>query len=510
VRRLIPKSRAGSLVRFAVAGVIVIAFTATTTAVAGLLQFKQFVADISLTPPIAHANVQVPHPGHPQTILIIGSDHRAHEPFKSSNTDTMMLMRIDAKSSTINVLSVPRDLKVQIPEGGTMVTSKINAAYSQGGPNLLVKVLKQQVFPGLEINHIVDINFGGFESVVDAIGCVYTDVDHRYYNNTALTDYSSIDLQPGYQRLCGADALSFVRFRHTDSDIVRNARQQDFLRWAKAQFNVGQLFSQRDRFLKIFGKHTQTDPDLHSLDGLINLFNLVAFSSGHSIKQVEFPAEFLPCGGGVTTATGTVVGAVPCYLTANGGAEQAAYRSFMKPTAGGGAKKANKPRKPHKPVSIAGAKVTSDDADGQAQAAALGPHKLAIYYPRVIANNSRYCTNGTCTIGPLANSYPRFYRIRSKDGAHLPAYRMTLQVDNQLGQYYGVQGTTWLKAPILADPGGNRTINGKHLMLYFAGSKLAMVAWKTGGAVYWISNTLTQNLSNSQMLAIASSFTRAK
>ena len=47
-------------------------------------------------------------------------------------------------------------------------------------------------------------------------------------------------------------------------------------------------------------------------------------------------------------------------------------------------------------------------------------------------------------------------------------------------------------------------------MLYFAGSKLAMVAWKTGGAVYWISNTLTQNLSNSQMLAIASSFTRAR
>ncbi len=509
MRRLIPKSRGGSLIRFAIAGVIVIAFTATTTAVAGLLQFKQFVADISLTPPIAHANVQVPHPGHPQTILLIGSDHRAHEPFKSSNTDTMMLMRLDANSSTINVLSVPRDLKVQIPEGGTMVTSKINAAYSQGGPNLLVKVLKQQVFPGLEINHIVDINFGGFESVVDAIGCVYTDVDHRYYNNTALTDYSSIDLQPGYQRLCGADALAFVRFRHTDSDIVRNARQQDFLRWAKTQFNVGQLLSQRDRFLKIFGKHTQTDPNLHSIDGLINLFNLVAFSAGHSIKQVGFPAEFEPCGGGITTATGTVVGAVPCYVTANRGAEQAAYRSFMKPTEST-ASKAKKPRKPRKPVSIADAKVTADAADGQSQAAAVGPHKLAVYYPRLIASNSRYCTNATCAIGPLANSYPRFYRIRSKDGTYLPAYRMTLQVSNQLGQYYGVQGTNWLKAPILANPGGSRTINGKHLMLYYAGSKLAMVAWKTGGAAYWISNTLTQNLSNSQMLAIASSFTRAK
>ena len=64
--------------------------------------------------------------------------------------------------------------------------------------------------------------------------------------------------------------------------------------------------------------------------------------------------------------------------------------------------------------------MTADAADGQAQAAALGPHKLAVYYPRLIANNSRYCTNATCAIGPLANSYPRFYRIRSKDGT-LPA-----------------------------------------------------------------------------------------
>jgi LCP family protein required for cell wall assembly len=508
MRRLIPRSRRGSLVRFAIAGVLVIAFTATTTAVAGLLQFKQFVSDISLSPPISHANVAVPHPGHPQTILIIGSDHRAGEPFKSANTDTMMLMRIDAKSSTINVLSVPRDLRVEIPEGGTTVTSKINAAYSYGGPNLLVKVLRHQVFPKLEVNHIIDINFGGFESVVDAVGCVYSDVDHRYYNNTAVTDYSSIDLQPGYQRLCGADALSFVRFRHTDSDIVRNARQQDFLRWAKAQFSVGKLFSQRDLFLKIFGKHTQTDPDLHSLDGLINLFNLVAFSAGHSIKQVPFPAQFLPCSSGVTTATGTVVGAVPCYVTASPSAERAAYASFIRPT-GGGAKHGAK--KPRKPASIAKANVTGDASGGHAQAAALpSRHNLPVYYPRVIANGSTYCTDGgQCPQGPVPNSYPRAYRIRARNGVRYPAYRMTLMVNSQLGQYYGVQGTTWQKAPILTDPSATRTVNGKHLMLYFSGSKLSLVAWRTGGGIYWISNTLTDFLTNSQMLAIAGSFTRA-
>ena len=95
----------------------------------------------------------------------------------------MLLVRLNGSSQTINVLSVPRDLEVNIPGVGQ---AKINSAYSAGGPNLLIKMLRQQVFPGLHVNHIVDVNFGGFEDLVNAIGCVYADVDHRYYNNSAL------------------------------------------------------------------------------------------------------------------------------------------------------------------------------------------------------------------------------------------------------------------------------------------------------------------------------------
>ena len=183
--RLIPSSRGGALWRFTLAAVVVIAFTAATTAVGGLLQFKQFAADLSLTPPLKHAQITIANPGDPQTLLLIGSDHRAGTPWSSANTDTMMLARLDPNSSTINLLSVPRDLQVQIPGVGT---AKLNAAYSAGGPNLLVQILQQQVFPSLRVNHIIDVNFGGFEALVDQIGCVYTDVDHRYYNNTAVTD----------------------------------------------------------------------------------------------------------------------------------------------------------------------------------------------------------------------------------------------------------------------------------------------------------------------------------
>ena len=292
--------------RFALAGVLVIAFAATATAVAGLLQVRQITHYLDATPAFkASPSVTVPNPGSAQTILLVGSDHRAGTPFKDVNTDTMMLVRLDPNSSTINLLSVPRDLKVQIPEGGALATAKLNAAYFYGGPNLLIKILQQQVFPGLKVNHVVDVGFGGFEKMINAIGCVYTDVDHRYYNNTAVTDYSSIDLQPGYQKLCGADALSFVRFRHTDSDIVRNARQQDFIRWAKSQFSQDQIINERDTLLKIFGKNATTDHNLHTTDGLINLFDLVAFSAGNTIKQIPFPAIMLPCA--PVTPTGTAV-----------------------------------------------------------------------------------------------------------------------------------------------------------------------------------------------------------
>jgi polyisoprenyl-teichoic acid--peptidoglycan teichoic acid transferase len=492
--KLIPDSRRGALWRFALGASIVVIFTAATTAVAGLLQFKQLVTDISSQAPINHARVTIPDPGQPQTLLVIGSDHRAGEPFTASNTDTMILVRLDPSSSTINVVSVPRDLRVNIPETGGLVTSKLNAAYSIGGPNLLIKTLRSQVFPHLRVNHIIDVNFGGFSALVDAIGCVYADVDHRYFNNTALTNYSSINLQSGYQKLCGTDALSFVRFRHTDSDIVRSARQQDFIRWAKDQYGSASLVNNRDRLLRIFGKHTQTDPDLHSVDGLINLFNLVAFSAGHAIKQIKFPAVLLPCGPAAAGAQ------TPCYVTADPGAEQQTYATLMRPTHGAPAKRSSGARRGGS-RRIATGGLTGDVGDGKTQAAALGHPGVPIYVPRLISQGSSYEP-------PSTGEYPRAYVLR--DQGHHPhaAYRITVVMNPLLGQYYGIEGTTWQRPPILGSPTQTKTVAGKELELYANGGKLSVVAWHTPRAVYWISNTLTDDLTNSQMVGIAASLTR--
>jgi LCP family protein required for cell wall assembly len=494
VRFLLPRTRGGALGRFALAAFIVILFAAATTAVAGLMQFKQIAQDIAKSPAIKHARVTIANPGSPQTILVIGSDHRAGEPWNAANTDTMMLIRLNPNSSTINVISVPRDLEVQLPG----FTGKLNAAYSLGGPNLLIKILRQQVFPSLVVNHIVDINFGGFKALVNAIGCVYSDVDHRYYNNTALTDYSSINIQPGYQKLCGNKALAFVRFRHTDSDIVRNARQQDFIRWAKDQYPQSQLIANRDKLLRIFGEHTQTDHDLHTVDGLINLFNLVAFMDGHTIKQVHFPALFPPCN-------------PVCYVTATPAAERRAFAKFMAPTVSHPAS-SNFHSSGHHSSGPSKPAVIADPAGGKQQAAALRGAGMPVYYPRVIAAGSTYCYDdaSTCYLEvPSPGSYPRKYTIQDRSGHTYRAYRMTLVISPLLGQYYGIQGMQWQNPPLLDSPSYTKVAGGKRLQVFASGGKVTQVSWHTPQGVYWISNTLTNNLSGAQMIAIMASLTRA-
>jgi LCP family protein required for cell wall assembly len=512
VRRLIPRGRRGTVWRFVAAAVVVIGATAATTAVAGLLQVNTLVNDLGGTPALKTDQVTLPTPGKPQTILIIGSDHRAGEPFNAANTDTMLLVRLNSSSSTINVLSIPRDLEVTIPGHGS---AKINSAYQDGGPGLLIKTIRANVFPDLRVNHIVDVNFGGFAKLVNAIGCVYSDIDHRYYNNTAYTDYSSIDVQPGYQKLCGVQALQFVRFRHTDSDLVRNARQQDFIRWAKDQYGVTRLIDNRDKLLRIFGKHAQTDHELHTTDGLINLFDLVAFSAGNTIKQFKFPATFEPCNSGPTVPGATTAA---CYVTASATAEKSIFARFMAPTPKPKSKaktsNANSGKDKKKNFKIPTAGLTASVPDGRSQAAQLTKLTMPIYFPRLIKTGSSYCLGliANCPIGEGAgtNFYPRAYTLHDQQGRRQLAYRMTLALNPVLGQYYGVQGTTWKNPPLLASPSGTKMVAGRKLLLYANGGSLTTVAWHTPHAVYWISNTLTTDISNQQMVGIAASLTRAR
>ena len=134
------------------------------------------------------------------------------------------------------MLSLPRDLAVTVP--GYADGVKINQAYDEGGAALTLKTVKH-LFESATgdpfvVNSVIDVNFNGFQRAVNYVKGVYVDVDRKYYN-PPKTGFAAIDVEAGYQRLVGSDALAYVRYRHTDSDLFRNARQQDFLRHAANQ-----------------------------------------------------------------------------------------------------------------------------------------------------------------------------------------------------------------------------------------------------------------------------------
>jgi LCP family protein required for cell wall assembly len=178
-------------------------------------------------------------PHQPTVALVLGYDLRTHgvDAGGSSRSDTIMLLRADPQKKVVSMMSFPRDLIVDIPgcRGTGPFRGRINEAYTYCGPKGTVSTVK--ALTHIPINYIITVNFKGFTKIVDKLGGVYMDIDHRYLNDNSGggPTYAKINLHSGYQRLSGDDALSFVRFRHTDSDLYRLARQQSFVKAMKQQ-----------------------------------------------------------------------------------------------------------------------------------------------------------------------------------------------------------------------------------------------------------------------------------
>ena len=248
--------------RFGIAFALVVGMSAAATATAALLEVKDIADALNRG---THLNlgkdtVTRAEVGGPQTIMVLGSDRRSfYGKHVRGNSDTMMLIRLDPDKAATSIMSIPRDLRVPIAYRGRVQYGKINSAYNMGGPGLSARTVRRAL--GIPINHVIDMDFGGFRHAVDRVGCIYTDVDRRYFNDNSGggEPYAQINLQPGYQKLCNYNALAYVRFRHEDTDLVRAARQQDFIRQAKDQLSVSRLFDDRQALAKILGAYTSTD-----------------------------------------------------------------------------------------------------------------------------------------------------------------------------------------------------------------------------------------------------------
>jgi len=188
---------------------------------------------------------KIPSPSAPAIALVAGYDVRGApkgtNPYAGSNSDTLMLLRADPRNDTLSLLSFPRDLYVNIYcHGDTVYTqSRINSAWSicgNNGPAATLDTIEH--LTGLHINYFITLDFHAFTQIVDHLHGVYLNVDRRYFI-PPHTGTSAINLHPGYQKLDGAQALAYVRYRHTDSDIYRTGRQQIFLDALKSRLKTG-------------------------------------------------------------------------------------------------------------------------------------------------------------------------------------------------------------------------------------------------------------------------------
>jgi len=163
------------------------------------------------------------------TVLILGCDDDVYvedgaKKKRKGRSDMIMVAELDFKLNEIRAISIPRDVWVNNIPG--VRGSKVNALYVTGGPEL-TKMYAEDLL-GVKIDRIVDLDFRAFERTIDLMDGVDVFVPKRmYYQDTWADLY--IDLQPGQHRLNGYEAMGFVRFRKSDSDLERQNRQKEFM-----------------------------------------------------------------------------------------------------------------------------------------------------------------------------------------------------------------------------------------------------------------------------------------
>ncbi len=439
--------------------------------------------------------------GAPETLLLVGNDERP--PPKGNpggavlpHSNEMLLVRIDPSKPTISMLSIPRELRVPFTRlNGQVEENRINSAYTfgyeesgettSGGVKLMVQTIKRAI--GITPNLVFVTNFKRFKRAVDEMGCVYITVDKPYHhvNEPGGEQYFEINLQPGYQRLCGQEALEFVANRHESTSLIRDARDQRFLLNVKAEYGPT-LFENREKFERIVGKAVETD--LRSEAQVLQLLELLVQSAGKPVRQVPFHVNLHSN-----------------YDTATPREIAEAAHSFLRGTAAIG---------PHRLHGASRGRAHSAHRHAAARAPTPPPPPAFSLSPtpsatlveaRAIAPRLPFAVEVPRyqeTTGESEPDVVRRYDIRGTEGKLYPAYVVSVD-KGELGQYYDIQGSTWTGSPLLSNPNQEVSVGRRVYSLFYDGEHLKTIAWREGDAAYWIENTLTNDLSPQQMLAIA-------
>lgn len=425
--------------------------------------------------------------GAPETLLLVGDDTRKgfkyYHGFVPDLANEMLLVRLDPSKPYISMMSVPRELMATIYNGRGQslgFQTRLNYAYRLGVGALIQSITHDL---GLSVNHVIVATFASFERAVNEMGCVYSTVDQRYYhvNLPGGDQYQEINLQPGYQKLCGSQAEQFVSYRHTDTSLVRDARDQSFLMDVKKQYGPT-LFANADKFERIFGQAVHTDAGLQSNTELLNLLGTLISMSAKHVRQVHFQATLTPTGANVcscdTATQQQITASVDSFLYGGSAIPKASVAAQASAV--------------HSKRVVAQLPLVATPSSGMAQArSAATSLPFPLEYPRVEDRSGSYMA-----------PYLRVYHISGPGGINYPAYVGVFRAGG-LGNYYDVQGTSWTTAPQFDSPDQTVRVGARTYNLYYESSNLRMIAWYEHDAVYWVRNTLTDSVPNGEMLAIA-------
>lgn len=212
-------------------------------------------------------------------VLLIGIGGEQHK--AGSLADTIMLVSLDPISKDVAMLSIPRDLWVDIPDHGS---NKINAAhafgerynYPGGGPALLRKTVEQTL--DVPIHYFARVDFQGFKQAVDTVGGIKVDVKETIndyaYPDQQLRGYDPFYIEAGTQHMDGETALKYARSRYTTSDFDRSQRQRQILIALKNKaLNIGTLTNplKLNSLMDAAGDHLRTDLQLNEILKLVEM-----------------------------------------------------------------------------------------------------------------------------------------------------------------------------------------------------------------------------------------------
>ena len=221
----------------------------------------------------------------PLNVLVLGVDTRPDSEEMGSRTDTIMLVQVVPRTGDVKLLSVPRDLLVEVEPGEE---DRINAAYNYGGVDETIATLEN--YTGVPVDHYATIDFEGFEKVIDAMGGIRVDVGEGQFPEKWR-------MGEGVQRLNGHKALIYARYRGTPgADLDRMQRQRELVAALRSEALRWHTVKTLPQIMEVMNENVKTDLDL---DGAITLGQILIRRGRHAemtSQQLKGTPKRLPNG----------------------------------------------------------------------------------------------------------------------------------------------------------------------------------------------------------------------